>query len=98
MSEKVPVDQDLKALIPIFMDNREEDITKLKELLAESDLEGIKRVGHNLKGTGGGYGFDKITELGRQIEEAAKEENEDSLEELIAELEIYLEEVEITYE
>ena len=98
MGEKVSVDQDLKGLIPIFMNNREEDVEKLKELLAASDLERIKQLGHNLKGTGGGYGFDKNTEFGRQIEEAAKEEDEDSLEELIEDLEIYLEEVEITYQ
>lgn len=28
-----------------------------------------------MKGAGGGYGFDRVTELGREIEIAAKESN-----------------------
>ena len=31
----------------------------------------IRRFGHNLKGTGRGYGFPPIEELGREIERAA---------------------------
>ena len=59
---------------------------------------GIKQLGHNLKGTGGGYGFDKITELGRQLEEAAAEGKEEKIKALKEELAIYLEEVEIIYQ
>jgi hypothetical protein len=42
-----------------------------------------------MKGAGGGYGFDRVTELGREIEKAAKEKDADrcrALNEELAEL------------
>ena len=98
MDYKVYVDQDLEFLIPEFMENRLEEIERLKELLAEGDFERIKELGHALKGTGGGYGFHVITELGAEIEKSAQEEDEAQTKELVAKLADYLENAEIIYE
>lgn len=95
---KAYVDQDLKVLIPQFMDNREEEVEKLKEMLENNNFAEIKSLGHAIKGTGGGYGFDKITDLGFAIEEAAKNEAKEELKDLILELEDYIENVEIIYQ
>jgi hypothetical protein len=39
--------------------------------LAEGNFEPIRRFGHNLKGTGAGYGFPQLEEIGIRIERAA---------------------------
>ncbi|MCK8818029.1 Hpt domain-containing protein [Natroniella sulfidigena] len=95
--DKVYVDRDLKALIPQFMNNRKEEVKQLKELFATDNLEEIESLSHAIKGTGGGYGFDKVTELGRKIEQAAAQEKREQIKESITELEEHLEMVEIIY-
>ncbi len=67
---------DLEDLVPEFLENRQQDVISLKEMAQGGDFDTIKRIGHNLKGSGGGYGFDEITEIGARIEEAAKENDE----------------------
>jgi hypothetical protein len=42
------------------------------QALEKQDFETIRILGHTMKGTGGGYGFDTISEMGRALEEAAK--------------------------
>lgn len=95
---KVYIDSDLQVLIPQFMENRKADINKLEELLSKSDFEQIRIIGHSMKGSGGGYGFDYLTELGSQIEKEAEFENKARIKELVAELKNYLANLEIIYE
>ncbi len=93
----VHVDEEIKDLIPGFLENRRKDVIALNEALAKDDHETIRILGHKLKGTGGGYGFDLITDLGQSIEEAAKEENNDEIQKRIHELTHFLENVEVIY-
>ncbi len=78
MSDRIPIkiDPDLKELVPGFLDNRRKDVDKLKGCLAEGAFEEIRLIGHSMKGVGGGYGFDAITEFGAEIERAAMREDE----------------------
>lgn len=94
----VYVDEDLKELIPGFLENRYEDITNLKTALHDKDFETLRKMGHSIKGVGGGYGFDYVTELGYNIEEAAKAEDVSNISKLIDELKDHLDKVEIKYE
>ena len=73
MSEKIIVntDPDLEDLIPGFLANRAKDVASIRALLEAGDFGGIRILGHSMKGAGGGYGFDRITELGDTIETAA---------------------------
>ncbi len=68
----VYVDIDLEDLIPEFMENRKNDVTLINQHLQNGEIEEIMRLGHSMKGSGGGYGFNKITEIGGTMEEAAK--------------------------
>ena len=94
----VYVDSDLKELIPMFLENRADNIAELKKLLKEENYEGIEKLGHKIKGSGGGYGFDKVTDLGREIEQAAAAGNTKKLRDLIEELAEHMDKVEIKYE
>ena len=95
---KVYIDPDLEFLIPQFLENREEDIKNLERLLKESEFDRIRIIGHSMKGSGGGYGFDYLTELGSQIEKNAELKNSDKLNNLISELKDYLNNIEIIYQ
>jgi hypothetical protein len=75
---EVYVDPDIEDLIPMFLENRHGDVEKIKRLLKEENFEEIRKVGHSMRGAGEGYGFDEITEIGREMEAAAK--NKDNLE------------------
>ncbi len=50
------------------------------------DYDGVFKVAHDLKGTGGAFGQEKISMLGKQIESAAKEKKEDILKFLLESL------------
>jgi HPt (histidine-containing phosphotransfer) domain-containing protein len=65
------IDQDLLPLMPDFLDRREKDVIELRHLIDNNDYSSIQFIGHKLKGTGGGYGLQIITTIGRAIEVAA---------------------------
>ena len=69
MSEEVIVyvDSDLEDLVPEFLENRYEDIEKINECLDNEEIAEIQRLGHSMKGSGGGYGFHEITRLGARL-------------------------------
>jgi len=92
------VDKDLEELVPDFFHNRHNDIQKIVAALDRNDFEVIRGIGHTLKGVGGGYGFDEITDFGREIETAAKAGNADDILYWINELYRYLTEVQIYYQ
>lgn len=93
----VQVDPDLEDLIPGFLENRADDVAKLQAALNENDFVNITSIGHSIKGVGGGYGFDRMSELGANIENAGKEKNVDAIRENINGLDDYLKCVEVDY-
>lgn len=67
------ISEQLKALVPQYLASQRKQIAEARASLAARDFGPIRRFGHNLKGTGKGYGFPLIEELGREIERAAEE-------------------------
>ncbi|OQX61419.1 MAG: Hpt domain-containing protein [Desulfococcus sp. 4484_241] len=93
----VKVDADLEDLIPGFLENRRDDIAQIKRLLDEGDYEKIARLGHSMKGSGGGYGFDEITRIGGMIEQLAMGRDMDGVRRQLESLSDYLDRVEVVY-
>lgn len=94
----VYVDEDIEDLVPGFLQNRHSDVDAMGSALNDGDFDTVRVLGHSMKGSGGGYGFDGITDIGMSLEEAAKEENTDAIRKWITELSYYLERVEVIYE
>jgi HPt (histidine-containing phosphotransfer) domain-containing protein len=94
----VRIDPDLADLIPGFLENRRKDVASILAALEQGDHETIRILGHSMKGCGGGYGFDEITELGRSLEKAAKDADADGIRRKTAELSSYLDHLRIIYE
>jgi len=95
---KVRIDKDLEDLIPGYIENRQKDIKSILFSLEKEDYESIRILGHSMKGSGGGYGFDAITRIGKSIEEAAKNKNGSEIKKQVEELSYYIAGIEITYE
>ena len=95
---KVTVARDLEDLIPVFMDNRKKELDTLKVALASADFEQLRQLGHRMKGVGNSYGFDRVSTLGKHIEDGARSGDRASLEARIAEYADYLAKVQIQYE
>ncbi len=94
----VHVDAEIEDLIPGFLQNRQKDIITILEALDKGGYETIRMLGHSMKGSGGGYGFDAITDIGLSLEQAAKGKNSEDVRKWVEELSNYLEKVEVVYE
>jgi signal transduction histidine kinase/DNA-binding response OmpR family regulator len=70
-ARKIPVPEQVKALVPQYLASQEKQIEDARASLASRDFDPIRRFGHNLKGTGRGYGFPRLEDLGTEIERAA---------------------------
>ncbi len=93
----VEVDLDLEELIPGYLQNRRKDVEAIREALNSKDFESIQRMGHTMKGSGGGYGFDFISAVGLNLEEAAKETSTEKIQDTLKGLCDYLERVDVVY-
>jgi CheY-like chemotaxis protein len=94
----VHVDAELEDLIPGFLENRHKDVKSMLEALEQTDYDTIRVLGHSMKGSGGGYGFDAVTDIGKSLEEAAGERDSEEIRKLVGELLTYIERVEVFYE
>jgi len=100
MSEPITVvvAKDLEDLVPTFMKNRNKELETLRSAFAAGDMEQLRQLGHRMKGVGNSYGFEKVSTLGKQIEDGAKAGAGAGLDKVIAEYADYLARVKIVYE
>jgi HPt (histidine-containing phosphotransfer) domain-containing protein len=94
---RIVADPDLADLIPMYVRRRHGDLAKTREALAAGDLETIRIVGHSMKGSGGGYGFDGISEIGARMETAGNQADASAAADAIAQLADYLDRLEVVY-
>jgi signal transduction histidine kinase len=94
----VHADPEIADLIPKFLENRSKDIDLIVDALEKKDLESVRTIGHGMKGAGGGYGFTGISDIGREIETAAKEQDSERILQGVKQLYEYLQRVEVIYD
>ncbi len=94
----VQIDAEFEELIPKFLDNRHKDVALMVAALDHGDYERIRLLGHSMKGTGAGFGFEAIGEIGAQIEQAAKDGDAEQIRRSVNVLSAYLERVEVVFE
>jgi HPt (histidine-containing phosphotransfer) domain-containing protein len=93
----VQIDPDLREIVPAFLENRKKDLQTLERCLQERELETVRLLGHRMKGDGGGYGFNRISEIGGHLEHAALARDFAALRECWAQLQDFLTRVEVLY-
>ena len=94
----VHVDKDLEDLIPEFLESRRADVDAIGSAAGAQDYETVRVLGHSMKGSGGGYGFDQRTEIGAGLEQAAKGKDVVAIRAGLEKLADYLARVEVVYE
>ena len=78
-AEAAVVPEGVQALVPAYLAKRRHEVTQMTALLAAADYSGLRIIGHGLKGTGLSYGFPELTKMGAELEDHAKEANEDAV-------------------
>ena len=94
-SERKP-DPEIEKLVPEFLANRRADLDKLRAHIDAGEWDRIKSIGHKMKGTGRGYGFPRISEIGRALESAGADGDAGRARAGTDALEAYLERVRAT--
>ena len=95
---RIRVDPDLQDLIPDYLENRGKDLLVYQQALEKGDFDSIGVLGHSMKGSGGGYGFNDLSSIGRAIEKAAKDRDEESVRQSIIDLTDFLKKLEVVYD
>jgi HPt (histidine-containing phosphotransfer) domain-containing protein len=93
----VEVDSDVQSIVPEFLENRKKDCRLIGSLLERDSFSEIRTIGHRMKGAGGSYGFDDISEIGEVIEEAALAADKETISRAVLQLSGYLQRVKVVY-
>ena len=83
-------DEEWAEMQEMYINHTSKELEKIKTQLNLESIDSIRTFGHNIKGSGGMYGFNEVTELGLLIETAAKEGNLDSIKSNLEVLEDFL--------
>ncbi len=93
----VTVEAGMEELVPGYLEKRRAEIAKYREALAAGDFYTLRMLGHKLKGTGAGYGFPVLTEIGGKLEEQALATDAEGLRAKIEELSRYVNSVKLEF-
>ena len=82
--------QRLAAQAPAFLVHCRQNVIAMSAALDRADFDVVTILGHNMRGSGGGFGFQGITDIGAQLELAAEDADIDVSRKWVRELSNYL--------
>ena len=85
----------VEEAVPLFLEMAREDLQNLQEALRKADYARIRFIGHDLKGSGGGYGFDGASAIGKLLEDSGQRSDGEEAGRQIVALRDYLDRVEV---
>jgi HPt (histidine-containing phosphotransfer) domain-containing protein len=74
VSDRSPVfseyshDEDFQELIEMFVGSMSEKIVQINEALSTGNHDRLKTYAHQLKGSGAGYGYPRLSEIAAELE------------------------------
>ena len=68
---EVRLDPEIADLVPGYLAARREDARLLQAAAQAGEWDQARRIGHTIRGTGGSYGFPRLTEIGEDLQAAA---------------------------
>jgi PAS domain S-box-containing protein len=95
---EVHVPARLNDIVPAYLERQRAGVRTLLDALESGDHEAIKAMGHKMKGSGSGYGLDRITEIGAAIEDTAERRDLARVREWALTLEDFLSRARIVYD
>ena len=93
----VEVHEELRTLVPQFLENRRRDVEQLARHLAVGDFDALLQIAHNMKGVGSGYGFHEVTALGARLEEAGHQSDPSTVAQCVAEYRNFIEHCRVVF-
>lgn len=84
---KYKIPEELMENIPGYLSRRDQDLVSLKNFIITNDFDGVKNIGHKLRGNGSSFGFDRLSDLGDSLMKAAESKNIEELKSVVASLE-----------
>ena len=75
---------------PAYLENCRRDVIVMLAALDRADFDAVIILGHNLRGSGGGFGLPAITDIGSAIEQSAAEADDGATRRWLDELSNYL--------
>ena len=93
----IRVDGDLQSLVPVYLKNRKNDVKAIRTALHRDDFMSIRIIGQEMRDSGAGYGFDKISAIGMTIESCARASDPGGVNKSLDELIFFLKNVEVVY-
>ena len=84
--------------IPAYLQNCRQNVIAMLAALDRGDFETVEILGHGMRGAGGSYGFQAITDIGAALEQAAESADTDASRKWVGELSRYLDRVEIIFD
>jgi HPt (histidine-containing phosphotransfer) domain-containing protein len=93
----VEVNSEVQSIVPEYLENRKKDCLLINSLLEGNSFSEIRSLGHRMKGAGGSFGFDDISEIGEVIETAALAADKETISSSVLQLSNYLERVAVVF-
>jgi HPt (histidine-containing phosphotransfer) domain-containing protein len=96
-SFRVRIEEGMEDVVPGYLEKRRADVELYRRSLDAGDFDAISKLAHKMKGTGSGYGFPMLTELGSALEKAGHEADAAAVKENLDQFAYYIEKVELEY-
>ena len=79
--------------IPAYLQNCRQNVIAMLDALDRVDFETVTILGHQMRGSGGAFGFQAITDIGAALQQAAESADTDASRKWVGELSSYLDRV-----
>jgi CheY-like chemotaxis protein len=79
----------------MFLANVRDNVMTLKDALCRGDFQAVEQLGHGMRGAGGMFGFQPITDIGFALEHAGATTNLAAADHAVADLSNYLEQARV---
>tara|TARA_Y100001935_G_scaffold27153_1_gene20646 strand:+ start:2217 stop:2495 length:279 start_codon:yes stop_codon:yes gene_type:complete len=83
-------DDEWAEMQEIYVNHTSKELLSIMEDLESKSFDSLRTFGHNIKGSGGMYGFNEVTEIGAVIEAAAKDEDMALIKSNLKDLDLFL--------
>ena len=93
----IKVNPRIGDIVESYLEHRNDDVDIILKALDRGDFDRISHLAHDLVGTGGSFGFEKMSLIGRSLESAAAANQADEIKQLVVDLAEYLSRVEVVY-
>ncbi|MGE0526365.1 MAG: Hpt domain-containing protein [Bdellovibrionales bacterium] len=94
----IHIDPSLKKIVPKFLEVQRSNLDLMKAALPGPDYTELKRLGHKMRGSCGGYGFHALGGFGHSVELAAEAEDLAAVKEAIRQIEEHFSSMQLVYE